>query len=57
MSLSSLTFLDKYNQTSVKDRIQPEVYYVENQSFLLDMKILLKALYSWIRMGHPKGRY
>ena len=57
MSLGGLTFLDKFNQTSVKDRLQPEVYYVENQSFLLDMKILAKTLYFWMRMGHLKGRY
>ena len=55
--LGGLTFLDKYNQTSVRDRIQPEVYYVDNRSFLLDTKILLKTLYYWIRMGHVKGRF
>jgi lipopolysaccharide/colanic/teichoic acid biosynthesis glycosyltransferase len=57
MSLGGLTFLDKFNQTSVKDRIQPDVYYVENHSFLLDMKILVKTLYFLIRMGHLKGKY
>ena len=57
MSLGGLTFLDKFNQTSVKDRIQPDVYYAENQSFFLDIEILLKTLYFWVRMGHLKGRY
>ena len=54
--LGGLTFLDEYDQTSVKDRIQPEVYYVENQSFLLDVKILLRTLHVWVRMGNPKGK-
>lgn len=57
MSLGGLTFLDKFNQTSVKDRIQPDVYYAENQSFLLDIEILFKTLYFWVRMGHLKGKY
>lgn len=55
--LGALTFLGKYNQTSVRDRIQPEVYYAENCSFLLDVQILLKTLYFWVRMGHLKGRF
>lgn len=55
--LGGLRFLDKYNQTSIRDRIQPEVYYAENRSFLLDVQILLKTLYFWVRMGHLKGRF
>lgn len=55
--LGGLTFMDKYNQTSVKDRIQPEIRYVENQSFLLDMRILAKTLCLWTQMGHLKGRF
>ncbi len=55
--LGALTFLDRYNQTSVRERIQPEVYYVENQSFRLDMEILFKTLYLLMKMGHLKGRY
>ena len=57
MSLGGLTFLDRFNQTSVKDRIQPDVYYAENQSILLDIEILCKTLYFWVRMGHLKGKY
>jgi lipopolysaccharide/colanic/teichoic acid biosynthesis glycosyltransferase len=57
MGLGLLTFLDRFNAASVKDRIQPEVYYVENQSFLLDVQILFKTLYYWLRMGHLKGRF
>ncbi len=57
MGLGILTFRDKFNQTSVHDRLQPEVYYAGNQSFLLDMQIFLKTLYFWVRMGHLKGRY
>jgi len=57
MSLGGLTLLDKFNQTSVKDRIRPDVYYAENQSFILDIEILIKTLYYWMRMGHLKGKY
>ena len=57
MSLGGLTFLDKFNQTSVQDRIQPDVYYVENRSIFLDIRILVKTLYFWVRMGHLKGKY
>ncbi len=55
--LGGLTLMDKYNQTSVKDRIQPEIYYVEHRSFLMDVRILIKTLYLWTRMGHLKGRF
>lgn len=55
--LGGLTFLTQYNQTSVKERIQPEIWYVENQSFLLDLQILAKSFYLWTRMGHLKGRF
>jgi lipopolysaccharide/colanic/teichoic acid biosynthesis glycosyltransferase len=57
MSLGGLTFPDQFNQTSVKDRIQPDVYYAENQSIQLDMEILFKTLYFWVRMGHLKGKH
>jgi sugar transferase EpsL len=55
--LGGLTFLTKFNQTGVKERIQPEVWYVEHQSFLLDLQILAKSLYLWTRMGHLKGKF
>ncbi len=55
--LGGLTFLDKFNQTSVKERIQPEVYYVAHQSFLMDVRILARTLYKWTQMGHLKGRF
>lgn len=54
--LGILTFMDKYNQTSVKERIQPEIYYVAHQSFLMDVRILAKTFYMWAQMGHLKGR-
>lgn len=57
LGLGMLTFLEQYNQTSVKDRIQPELYYVEHQSLLFDLHILLKSLALWVRMGHLKGRF
>ncbi len=55
--LGGLIFMTKYNQTSVKERIQPEIYYVEHRSFLVDMKILAKTLKLWTQMGHLKGRF
>jgi lipopolysaccharide/colanic/teichoic acid biosynthesis glycosyltransferase len=54
--LGLLTFMDKYNQTSVKERIQPEIRYVEHRSFLMDVRILAKTVYLLTRMGHLKGR-
>lgn len=57
IGMGLLTFLDRYNQTSVKERIGPELYYVGNRSLLLDSKILLKTFHFWMRMGHLKGRY
>jgi lipopolysaccharide/colanic/teichoic acid biosynthesis glycosyltransferase len=56
-SLGMLTFLDHYNQTSVKERIQPDVYYVEHTSWRLDIRLLTIMLFRLLRMGHVKGRF
>jgi lipopolysaccharide/colanic/teichoic acid biosynthesis glycosyltransferase len=56
MGLGLLTFRERYNQTSVKERIQPEITYVEHQSLKLDMQIFTKTLFYWLRMGHIKGK-
>ena len=55
--LGGLTFMEKYNQTSVKERIQPEVCYVENRSISMDLQILAKTFSLWVRMGHLKGKF
>ena len=55
--LGLLTFLDRYNQTPIKDRIQPDVYYAKHQSLLFDMQLMLRTLYWWLKTGHLKGRF
>lgn len=56
VGLGLVTFLDRYNQTPVAERIQPEVYYVEHQSCWFDLQLILKSLYHWLRSGHLKGK-
>ena len=55
--LGLLTLRERYNQTSVQERLQPEVYYAERSSFLFDVQLMLQTLYWWLRMGHMKGRF
>ena len=55
--LGLLTLRDRYNQASLPERLQPEVYYAEHSSFLFDMHLLLRTVYWWFRMGHLKGRF
>ena len=55
--LGLLTLRERYNQTSVPERLQPEVYYAEHSSFLFDLQLMLQTLYWWLRMGHVKGRF
>ena len=57
LGLGLLTFLAQYNQTSVKERIQPELYYVEHQSLWFDLQIFLRSLTLWVQMGHLKGKF
>jgi lipopolysaccharide/colanic/teichoic acid biosynthesis glycosyltransferase len=57
MGLGLLTFRERYNQTNIKERLQPEINYVEHQSLRLDALILVKTVYFWARMGHIKGRF
>jgi undecaprenyl phosphate N,N'-diacetylbacillosamine 1-phosphate transferase len=57
VGLGALTYLGAYNSTSVGERIKPELYYVEHQSLLLDLKIMGRAIYWLARMGHLKGRF
>jgi lipopolysaccharide/colanic/teichoic acid biosynthesis glycosyltransferase len=54
--LGLLKYLDKYNETAVTERIQPDVYYAQHQSFLFDCQLLVKTISLWIRMGHLKGK-
>lgn len=54
--LGLLTFNAQYNQTSVRERIQPEIYYADHSSLLFDLRLLWTTLRMWLRMGHIKGR-
>jgi len=38
------------NITSYEERVKMDVWYIENQSFLLDLKIVLKTVLAMIRM-------
>ena len=42
--LGLLKYLDKYNQTAVHDRIQPDVYYAQHQSLWFDFQLLVKTI-------------
>ena len=55
--LDALTFLDRYNQTSIKDRIQPDGYYALYYSWRLDLALLVRTLFRLLHMGHLKGRF
>lgn len=55
--LALLTLRERYNETSVTERLQPEVYYAEHSSLLFDIQLMLKTLYWWLRMGHVKGHF
>ena len=56
MGLGLVTFLDRYNQTPLTERIMPELYYVEHQSWWFDLKLILVSLYYWLRSGHLEGK-
>lgn len=51
-----LTYLDKYNETPIQERIQPDLYYAQNKSLGFDLKLMLKTIYLWVKMGHLKGK-
>ena len=55
--LGLLTYLDRYNQTSVKDRLQPEIYYAQHASWRLDAALMLSTVRHLLRMGHLKGKF
>jgi lipopolysaccharide/colanic/teichoic acid biosynthesis glycosyltransferase len=55
--LGLLTLRKRYNQASVPERLQPEVYYAKHSSLLFDVQLILQTLYWWLRMGHLKGRF
>jgi lipopolysaccharide/colanic/teichoic acid biosynthesis glycosyltransferase len=55
--LALLTLRERYNETSITERLQSEVYYAEHSSLLFDAQLMLKTLYWWLRMGHVKGHF
>ena len=53
-----LALRERYNQATVKERIQPDIEYAENSSFSYDIRLLCETLYWWIRnKGHIKGHF
>jgi UDP-GalNAc:undecaprenyl-phosphate GalNAc-1-phosphate transferase len=56
-SMAMLALRETYNTTSVQDRNKSELEYVAKQSFWLDLQLILKTLYWWLRLGHLKGRF
>jgi lipopolysaccharide/colanic/teichoic acid biosynthesis glycosyltransferase len=52
-----LTFLDRYNQTPIHERIQPDVYYARHASWRLDLALMASTVAQWVRRGHLKGRF
>jgi lipopolysaccharide/colanic/teichoic acid biosynthesis glycosyltransferase len=54
--LGLLSYLDKYNETDVQERIQPDLFYALNHSFSLDIRLMWKTVYLWAKMGHLKGK-
>jgi lipopolysaccharide/colanic/teichoic acid biosynthesis glycosyltransferase len=55
--LGAITYLSAYNSTPVSELIGPEVYYVEHQSLLLDLRILGGTILWLARTGHLKGHF
>jgi len=54
--LSLLMLKGRYNQATLSERLQPELWYAEHGSFRTDMQILGATLVAWLRMGHVKGK-
>ena len=57
LSPAGLTFLDRFNRMDVRERIGPDAAYVDHHSWRTDLRLILKALWLWIKMGHLKGRF
>ena len=55
--LGLLTYLNHYNQTSPKERLQPEVFYARHASWRLDLALMASTVFYVLRMGHLKGRF
>ena len=43
--MAILILREKYNSTGIDERIQPELEYVEHQSFWLDVQLILQTMY------------
>jgi lipopolysaccharide/colanic/teichoic acid biosynthesis glycosyltransferase len=43
--LALVTLCERYNETPVMERVQPEVYYAEHSSLLFDVQLMIKTLY------------
>jgi lipopolysaccharide/colanic/teichoic acid biosynthesis glycosyltransferase len=54
--LGLLSYLEKFNETDVQARIQPDLFYALNHSFSLDIRLMWRTAYLWTKMGHLKGK-
>jgi len=54
--LGLLSYLEKFNETAVQERIQPDLFYALNHSLSLDIRLMWKTAYLWAKMGHLKGK-
>lgn len=52
-----LSLREAYNRSSLENRLEPELFYIEHQSFWLDLNLLAYTIYWWARMGHIKGKF
>lgn len=55
--LSLLALRGIYNTASTQEKMKIELEYVEKQSLWLDLQLILKTFYWWLKMGHLKGRF
>ena len=57
VSPSGLTYLEQFNAQDVRDRIEPDIQYVEQRAWTTDVRLLAKALYLSLTRGNLKGRF
>ena len=56
VSPSGLTHLEQFNALDARERIEPDIQYVEQRSWTTDVRLLAKALYLSLTRGNLKGR-
>jgi lipopolysaccharide/colanic/teichoic acid biosynthesis glycosyltransferase len=56
VSPSGLTHLERFNELDVRNRIEPDIKYVEQNSWTTDARLLAKAVLLSLTRGNLKGR-